>query len=456
MENTNSQKADYGIDLDERILETSWNIEIAVNKVLDTLAKAGEDSDQRADQINAYSNKIASNEGEDIRGLVRGLLKETQDLTDRNRSLHNEMRDASSEISALNNRVVDIRRMALTDPLTGIANRKHLDDSLTKQRKKFAENGSPFCYLMIDIDFFKKFNDRFGHQMGDQVLKLVARTLSQAVGDGGVVARYGGEEFGILLPKVELSNAARKAEQLRIRVASCRLTNKKSNADFGNITLSIGVAEFRPGESVSDLIRRADAAVYAAKRTGRNRVEIQGMTGREDTHPDNGESRTDDRPDDISAPHGTTNEFRIVVADDNEDDRFFIKKVVDNLETVSVLEFAEDGVELLERLRGQVKESDRHPLPDVVFLDLNMPRLDGWQTLKEIRTDPNLRLIPVIILSSSDDSNDIRRTYDLGANSYIVKPIDYNAFVEVMTNVTQFWATMAKKPGIPSDPPLAA
>jgi diguanylate cyclase len=134
------------------------------------------------------------------------------------------------------------------------------------------DSAKPLALIMIDIDHFKKFNDSHGHLLGDEVLKLVARALVSGVKGRDTVARYGGEEFGVILPETSLANARHVADQLREVVKNKRLTIKSTGKDLGRVTLSLGVALHRPGEAASTMLRRADAALYFAKRNGRDRV----------------------------------------------------------------------------------------------------------------------------------------------------------------------------------------
>jgi diguanylate cyclase len=130
---------------------------------------------------------------------------------------------------------------------------------------------------MADIDHFKRFNDSFGHQIGDQVLKLVAQTLSDSLKGRDMPTRYGGEEFAVILPQTRLKDAATVADQMRTTLQKRRLVGKDSRDDYGAITLSFGVAQYRSGEHLADFLARADAALYHAKREGRNRVSTELM-----------------------------------------------------------------------------------------------------------------------------------------------------------------------------------
>ena len=136
--------------------------------------------------------------------------------------------------------------------------------------------GKMLSLLMVDIDFFKKFNDEHGHQIGDEVIKLVARVLQSSIKGQDVAARYGGEEFSIILPDTSIQNAVSVGEHIRKSMASRKIVRRNSGKTFGNITLSIGAAQYEPGEAMSALIERADAALYQAKEGGRNRVMAAG------------------------------------------------------------------------------------------------------------------------------------------------------------------------------------
>jgi len=164
-----------------------------------------------------------------------------------------------------------LARLALIDGLTGIANRRQLDDVLGREWRSARRSGSATAFLMIDVDYFKKYNDNCGHQSGDEVLKSIAATVSQNIRPRDLAARYGGEEFAVVLPETGVDGAIKVAERICTAVADLGLPHGAS--EYGIVTVSIGVAGIKSvvDGDVSGVIAEADQALYAAKRSGRNR-----------------------------------------------------------------------------------------------------------------------------------------------------------------------------------------
>jgi diguanylate cyclase (GGDEF)-like protein len=185
----------------------------------------------------------------------------------------------SARLRGNNSTLVDSRRLqqqyrrhASLDALTGLHNRRWLDEVVPRQMKRSQLQGEPLSLLMLDVDHFKSFNDRFGHQAGDFVLFALARVLGARVRPTDMVARYGGEEFTVVLPNTRLDGARGAAQRLRAAVAETELV-MPDGTQLGTVTISLGAAERQPDEELAELIRRADAALYRAKELGRNRVE---------------------------------------------------------------------------------------------------------------------------------------------------------------------------------------
>jgi diguanylate cyclase (GGDEF)-like protein len=167
-----------------------------------------------------------------------------------------------------------LRASALLDGLTGVANRRKFDEDLQTDWRQCLRETAPLSLILIDIDYFKLYNDRYGHQAGDNCLKLVARALFEALRRPyDKLARYGGEEFACLLPKTELAGASAMAERMRTRVSELNVEHLGSDVDQA-VTISLGVASMVPTPSVTPelLLKAADQQLYEAKRTGRARV----------------------------------------------------------------------------------------------------------------------------------------------------------------------------------------
>ncbi len=177
--------------------------------------------------------------------------------------------DTQKELIEDNN---ELTRMALTDSLTGLSNRTHMNQILHKEYSRFERHNQRFGIIMLDIDHFKSINDKFGHDAGDEVLKKLATTFEKAIRASDFVARWGGEEFLICCTTIEEEDLLPIAETIRQLVASTEFAHK------GQITASLGCAAIVKGESITDLIKRADVALYEAKNNGRNQSIVSEFT----------------------------------------------------------------------------------------------------------------------------------------------------------------------------------
>ncbi|MGB3027272.1 diguanylate cyclase [Paradevosia shaoguanensis] len=209
---------------------------------------------------------------EALREMARQLLAETQRMQDTNHKLEQKLEAARDDLSALQRDLDEARKESMLDPLTKIFNRKCFDEGLTKAMAEAATYGEPLSLVMIDIDQFKQFNDTYGHQTGDQVLRLVAMTLKSNIKGKDLAARYGGEEFAAILPSTDYAAALHVAENVRKALQAKELLKRSTNEKLGRITASFGVASYRPGDTPSSLLERADRCLYAAKHSGRNCV----------------------------------------------------------------------------------------------------------------------------------------------------------------------------------------
>jgi diguanylate cyclase len=204
----------------------------------------------------------------DLEQITRTLAERIAAVSEANRRFDERMQAAQSEIESLRAELQQSQRSADTDPLTQVCNRQAFDREIAALLKQ----DQALCLIFCDIDHFKQFNDEYGHLMGDRVLQRVAMLIRDSLPPDGLAARFGGEEFALLLPASTLDTAAQIAEQMRRRIEQLRVKIRNSERVLDNIAASFGVAIARPGDSVEMLIDRADQALYAAKRAGRNRV----------------------------------------------------------------------------------------------------------------------------------------------------------------------------------------
>jgi len=194
------------------------------------------------------------------------------------------MREAAANVAMANLRITTLeqelneaRDRALHDGLTRLYSRTALDLRL-KAAVAQRDAAVPWCFVIGDVDHFKRVNDEFGHVAGDRLLAKVARRLEESLrreDEIGFIARYGGEEFGIILPRTSLELAARVAERIRAAIVGAAWeVGSEDGPHPVRLTISMGVAEFRPGDTPESLVQRADAALYRAKQEGRDRVVI--------------------------------------------------------------------------------------------------------------------------------------------------------------------------------------
>jgi diguanylate cyclase len=248
-------------------------VQETLSELVSNLGDAGKSTNRYKSTLSEISGDIAADPAPDtVMVLVKRLLEETSTMQKQMELLDNQVSSSSATIRQLRDRLEGLRREALTDPLTGIANRKAFDATLRDAARQAMESGSDLSLLFLDIDHFKRFNDTWGHQIGDQALRLVAKTLTDNVKGQDLASRFGGEEFAVILPNTAIDHAVTLANKIRHSFAVRKLVKKDTGETIGGITVSIGVSRYEPGESLSSFVERADHALYAAKRDGRNRV----------------------------------------------------------------------------------------------------------------------------------------------------------------------------------------
>ncbi|PKR49528.1 GGDEF domain-containing protein [Thalassospira povalilytica] len=255
-----------------------------LNNALNNVKKIGVDTTKYAEALDHFCDYISSKDFSNLEQSLHTLVGATRQMEDVSHVFGQSLDSSSTEISRLRQDLAKMRHEAMTDGLTGIANRKAFDEKLREEAMTAMESGKPVSLLILDIDHFKSFNDNHGHQVGDQVLRLMAEALERNVKGQDFAARYGGEEFAIILPQTTLGCAKQAANMLRHNVETHNIVSKSNQKKVGRITVSIGVATFRFGEPLARLIERADDALYLAKSRGRNQVASERDVERDAQH----------------------------------------------------------------------------------------------------------------------------------------------------------------------------
>jgi diguanylate cyclase len=251
------------------VVHTSERLHTLMGAAKEFLATAIADNRSQMQAISDVADQGKA--GVDPKALVARLMNELARAATRTTRLEAGFAEKTRELDVIRDSLSKSEERARTDTLTGLANRRALDEFLRKVQAT-AEWGEPLSVLLLDIDHFKFFNDNFGHGVGDQVLRLMAKVLREKVRAQDLPARYGGEELIAVLPDADLAAAAEIAERIRRAIADARITRRSTGETLPNISVSIGVAQYRPGEAITDLIERCDRALYLAKGGGRNRV----------------------------------------------------------------------------------------------------------------------------------------------------------------------------------------
>jgi diguanylate cyclase len=266
-----------GTDRTQDVLaETQDNTQNILQTILKDVLDAGGAASNYGNELSAVSAELGdANEVSKIRDVVKSLVSETAKMASSSQQLQSKLESATSDVDALRKRLDQLEQESLTDPLTGLKNRKALDRHLASCFAEHARDGAPFSLIMLDIDHFKDFNDKYGHHIGDAVLRIVSATLSGSTQEGSHAHRYGGEEFSVVLPGVRLESALEIAENYRGSVESKRLKVAKTSEAIAPITISLGVCEVQLEDNDDSMMQRADKALYLAKGAGRNNVKSE-------------------------------------------------------------------------------------------------------------------------------------------------------------------------------------
>lgn len=261
-------------DLSLDVMEVVSRFEAELVELANVISASGENAQGHGEQLQRLSTQLrqTADEHPNLGVVLESVLAVTKSVRQENLELEKRLAESSDEVASLRHSVEHIQQEAMTDPLTGVKNRKSFDLAIVKHMRRARELNEPLALIIGDVDHFKQFNDRWGHQTGDQVLRLVAEVMNANVKGQDLLARYGGEEFAILLPGTTLVNAEMLADRIRRAIESRRLKKRRTDEDLGLVTMSMGIAAYADGDTTEMLIERADECLYAAKRAGRNRV----------------------------------------------------------------------------------------------------------------------------------------------------------------------------------------
>ena len=258
--------------LSGELLDAGKSLTEELDTVSRAIESARETSEAYGQQLATASESLQGDDAEAVRAMVENLSLATKKVRDENQALETQLAETTDELGRLREHLELVRRDAMTDALTNLANRKAFDEAL---ERTCAQAEGPVTLAIVDIDHFKMFNDTWGHQTGDQVIRYVASVIGRVAETGSrFAARYGGEEFAVIFPGEPSGVALQALEAAREEISSRILKRRSTNEDLGAITISGGIAERQPGDTPVVLLERADGALYVSKNAGRNRNSL--------------------------------------------------------------------------------------------------------------------------------------------------------------------------------------
>jgi diguanylate cyclase len=265
-----SAKLDPGLSTDE-LSRIAIDAQSYLEQMTTILAKSGDDARdygvalaQEAEGLETAATPALS---------VKTLVDLTKSMIEKAQAAEDDLRRTEMQMTAMRKDLAAAHHKANSDPLTGLPNRRALDQHLRAAFENARRANSPLALAICDIDHFKQFNDTHGHQIGDEVIKFVGSSLGRAASNGDVfVARYGGEEFVMVFERGSVANAMPVLDKIRAAIAARELKVTNTGQSLGRLSFSGGLATINIQDSPGSILKRADAALYKAKQDGRNRI----------------------------------------------------------------------------------------------------------------------------------------------------------------------------------------
>lgn len=272
---SSSRRKGYFQDLNsgeakERALQEQLEREratMATDRLRDLAGDVASDVGEHSSKMGEITSKLQALDVADVEATGAGLVTALSAIVTANEALQRKLARAEKQIEAQAREINLHESQARTDSLTGIANRRAFDDEMARRGSEVARKGTPLSLIIMDIDFFKNFNDTHGHQAGDEVLRSVGKKLTETCRGMDLPCRYGGEEFAVVMPSTDLANAKPGAERIRSAIEKMIVEFQGKQLE---VTTSIGLAQIAPGEQVAHVLKRADDALYESKAAGRN------------------------------------------------------------------------------------------------------------------------------------------------------------------------------------------
>lgn len=259
----------------------------AFRRLIDVMVKKMNTWSERLDthtkELDRCSNELNNPDidAQTVKAITQSVLNAAQTMKQSTQAFQQDFVSSSTEVKELREQLLQAQCEAMKDELTQVGNRKMFNERLADLMLENQDKPNKLCLILADLDHFKKFNDNYGHLVGDSILRFFSNIMKKLTKSNHTICRYGGEEFAIILNSTTLDEAEKKAEEIRVALENTHLKRKDQNKPISTVTASFGVATYQDNENAETFIARADKALYKAKDNGRNQVVTQAVLGSE-------------------------------------------------------------------------------------------------------------------------------------------------------------------------------